>query len=244
MTHVARTPAAPSPDGGDFRFWRDHTHISLQPVAAPSVLGLYGFAAATFIVGANLAGWYGNTGTPVFLFPFAAMTGGLAQLLAGMWAYRARDTLATAMHGIWGAFWLAYGLLFLLVAVHVLTPPTPFVPLGYWFIALAAITWAGAFAAMSQNAGLAALLAALALGSSLAAAGFISGSTTWVRLAGWAFVISAALGWYVATALLLEATYKRVILPLGRVGGANTPGESPRQVIQYRAGEPGVKVGQ
>jgi hypothetical protein len=40
-----------------------------------------------------------------------------------MWAYRARDGLATAMHGMWGAFWMAYGLLFLLVATKTLTVP-------------------------------------------------------------------------------------------------------------------------
>ncbi len=58
-------------DQGEFGFWRDHTHINLSPVAAPSVLGLYGFAVATFMVAANLAGWYGNdTTTPLVLAPF------------------------------------------------------------------------------------------------------------------------------------------------------------------------------
>src|SRR5436190_23519200 len=86
--------------------------IFLQPIAAPSILGLFGFATATMMVAAWLAGWYGSPASPTFLFPFAAMFGGLAQFLAGMWAYRARDPVATAMHGAWGSFWLAYGLLF------------------------------------------------------------------------------------------------------------------------------------
>jgi uncharacterized protein len=48
----------------------------------------------------SAAGWYGNdTSTPWVLFPFALAFGGIAQLLAGMWSYRARDGLATAMHG-------------------------------------------------------------------------------------------------------------------------------------------------
>ena len=101
---------------------RDNGHafeprVFLQPVAAPSVLGLLGFAAATFIVASNLAGWWGTPKSGLVLAPFAAMFGGLAQLLAGMWAYRARDALATAMHGMWGSFWIAYGILNLLVAV-------------------------------------------------------------------------------------------------------------------------------
>jgi hypothetical protein len=31
--------------------------VFLQPIAAPSILGLAGFAGATFIVASNLAGW-------------------------------------------------------------------------------------------------------------------------------------------------------------------------------------------
>jgi uncharacterized protein len=42
--------------------WLDHTRVFLQPIAAPSILGLFGFAA-------------------------------------GMWAFRARDGLASAIHG-------------------------------------------------------------------------------------------------------------------------------------------------
>ena len=37
---------------GEFREWRDHARVFLQPIAAPSILGLYGFAAAT-----EPAGW-------------------------------------------------------------------------------------------------------------------------------------------------------------------------------------------
>src|SRR5690348_9899978 len=85
--------------------------IYLQPVAAPSILGLFGFAGATFMVAAHMAGWYTGTNTFLYLTPFAVMFGGLAQFLAGMWAFRARDGLATAMHGMWGSFWIAFGAL-------------------------------------------------------------------------------------------------------------------------------------
>src|ERR671928_2036812 len=117
--------------------------IFLQPIAAPSVLGLFGFAGATFIVASNLAGWWGTPESGLALAPFAAMFGGLAQFLAGMWAYRARDAVATAMHGTWGAFWLAYGILNILVAAHVLTVPRsgqPFPEFGFWMIMLCAVT--------------------------------------------------------------------------------------------------------
>src|SRR5437763_10443781 len=97
--------------------WRDHARVFLQPIAAPSILGLFGFSAATFIVTAHLVGWYGTAKSPTLIFPFAAAAGGVAQGAAALWSYKARDGLATAIHGIWAAFWLGYGLLNLLIAV-------------------------------------------------------------------------------------------------------------------------------
>ena len=75
----------------------------LKPIAALSILGLYTFAGSTLIVSAHLAGWYGGSDTPLYLLPFAAVFGGIAQFAAGMWAYKARDAIATAMHAMWGS---------------------------------------------------------------------------------------------------------------------------------------------
>src|ERR1041385_8131677 len=58
------------------------TRVFLQPIAAPSVLGLFGFAGATFIVASNMAGWWGTPTSGLALAPFAAMFGGLAQFVA------------------------------------------------------------------------------------------------------------------------------------------------------------------
>src|SRR5919199_1960657 len=181
--------------------WEDgfaRPRVFLQPISAPSILGLFGFAGATFIVAGHLAGWYGNTTTPLYLAPFAAFFGGLAQFTAGMWAYRARDAVATAMHGMWGAFWLAYGLLYLLVATgQVQTGRTMDTAFGMWFVALGAITASGAFAALLEgNLGVTAVLATLGAGSILAAIGLLEGTKGVQHAAGWVFVISAILAWY------------------------------------------------
>jgi hypothetical protein len=58
--------------------------VFLQPIAAPSILGLYGLAGATFIVAAQMCHWFGSSTTTLLLVPFAAIFGGLAQFLAGM----------------------------------------------------------------------------------------------------------------------------------------------------------------
>ena len=99
--------------------------VYLQPIAAPSILGLFAFAASTFIVAANLAGWYGTTESLRYVFPFTTAFGGIAQLAAAMWAFRARDGVATAMHGTWGSFWIGSGILNIMLATHTLAAPTP-----------------------------------------------------------------------------------------------------------------------
>ena len=222
------------------------TRVVLQPIAAPSVLGWFAFAGATFIVAAWMAGWYGSPATPDYLFPFAALVGGLAQFLAGMWSYRARDVLATAMHGTWGAFWLGWGVLWALFATGRLQEPTgTFSSLGYWFIALAFITASGAVAALARGIGLFGLLSSLTAGSVLTAAGYLANSDMTLKIAGYFLIVSAAIAWYEASAMLFADSFRRVVLPLGTYSRAdNVPGAESMRVIEWAPGEPGIRHGQ
>ncbi|WP_222853788.1 acetate uptake transporter family protein [Fodinicola acaciae] len=214
MSHVVDTQrTAEGPP--DFGFWREHTQISLSPLAAPSILGLYGFAASTFIVAGNLAGWFGdNATTPLILFPFAFAFGGIAQPLAAMWAYRARDALATGIHGTWGSFWIGYGIYQLMIGPRVAPAPTASpaaqAAFGFWFAVLAAITWVGVLASLGENLATAAVLLTLAAGSTLLAIGMIVPVAPLVTVGAIVLVASACLAWYTASAMVLDGTYKRV----------------------------------
>lgn len=234
--------------GEDYAAWLARTRVVLSPIAAPSILGLFAFMGATLMVGAWQAGWYGTATTPLVLFPFALFFGGVAQLIAGFFAFRARDGVAVAAHGTWGSFWIAWGILQLLVATGV----QPAIPLGvrntsfaFWFIALAAITMMAALAALAQNILIAGVLATLAAGSALTAAGFWGGFLTVTRIGGWLFVVSSAIAWLAASAMMLENAFGRTILPLGKYSrAANAPGGVATRPLQYPAGMPGVRVGQ
>ncbi len=214
----------------------------LQPIAAPSILGLYAFAGSTFIVSAYLAGWYGGPDTPLYLLPFAAVFGGLAQFAAGMWAYKARDAIATAMHGMWGSFWIGFGLLELLIAAGVVPPNEGSFPaFAYWFIALAAITLMGTIAAAAENLALTLVLGVLTAGAGAAAIAEFLGTPpgeSWTAIAGYTFMISAILAWYTASALMFKGV-GRPILPVGETKHAQ---QEP--AIAPGAGEPGVMKGQ
>ncbi len=224
-TSTDRSPARTDADGARFsrpgnehELWGERTRAVLTPIAAPSILGLF---AATF--------------------------GGLAQFLAGMWSYRARDGLATAMHGMWGAFWLAYGILFSLVATGAVTLPAgnKFVELGYWFIPLAAITLMGFFAALAESLGLATVLGTLATGAAFLAIFYLSGDSGWETAGGWVLQVSAWAAFYVASAMMLEHAYGRTILPLGKYSkAANLPGGRVTRPQEYKQGMPGLREGQ
>jgi len=117
--------------------------------------GVYGFACATFMVIANMVGWYGSAAWPLLIFPFATAAGGIAQGVAALWAFKARYGLATAIHGIWAAFWLGYGFLNFMIALKFIPAPLPHaaIPeLGYWFFVLAAVTLAGTIASLASSA--------------------------------------------------------------------------------------------
>lgn len=236
----------------DLGAWRAQTRVFLQPIAAPSILGLFGFAAATFMVAANLAGWYGNATTGIYLFPFAATFGGVAQLIAGVWGYRARDGIATAMHGMWGSFWIAYGILWAFTAAGALKLPAgEFPALGYWFLALAVITACGMVAAAFENLSLFAVLGTLAAGSALIAVFYLTGGEGWKTSGGWVLIASSWLATYTAFAMMLEGAAGRVILPLGNLtkranvpGRQQLPGRQQHIPLQFEYGEPGVRHGQ
>jgi uncharacterized protein len=222
--------------------------VFLQPIAPPSILGLAGFAGATFIVASNLAGWWGTPKSPLALAPFAAMFGGLAQFLAGMWAYKARDAIATLAHGTWGSFWLAYLILNILVGAHVVTEPTPWYhnpEVGFWFFALAITTGIAAVAALAEGLGLVAVLGTLAAGSGILAGAFIYGSHGWTQVAGWVLVFAAGFAWYTVLAMTLAAASGRTVVPLFKYEWkANVPGRRPVRAIELEWAEPGIKQGQ
>jgi len=229
--------------------WRDHARVFLQPIAAPSILGLFGFAVATFMVTAYQVGWYGHApATALLIFPFATAAGGIAQGVGAIWAYKARDGLATAVHGIWAAFWLGYGFLNFMIALKLIPAPAPHqaVPaLGYWFYCLGAVTLAAFLASLGESLAISAVLLPLGVGAALLGVFFTVGGTGWEYAGGYVTMASSFTAFYAASAMMLASTFGRVILPLGKYRReANLPGHRHAFPIQFAYGEPGVKQGQ
>lgn len=246
-TDDGRAAIAP-PDGDAHALWEARTRVFLQPIAGPSIIGLFGLMGATLMEGAWQAGWYGTAATPTVVFPFAVMFGGLMQGGAAFSALRARDGLAAALHATWGAFWLAYGLIWGLTLGGLL----PTVVLGssnasaaMWFVVLCAITLMLALAATFENFNIAGVLWALAAGSGLTAAGMWGGYLGVTRAGGVLFVIAAGIAFYAASAMVFQGLFGRTILPIFRPSKAAViPGRHPTAPIEYPQGMPGVRIGQ
>ncbi|EDU49628.1 predicted protein [Pyrenophora tritici-repentis Pt-1C-BFP] len=124
-------------------------HIFLGPIAPPAALGLAGFAGSTWITSSYIANWWGSPESPTIFFPFVGLFGGLAQFIAGLYGFKARDTLAAG-------------------AIPAHSVYTHFPELASCFVILCIITWSGALAATARDIVLSMCLFSLAIGSTIA----------------------------------------------------------------------------
>ena len=133
---------------------RSRAALSLGVVLAVGATGTF----AAWTDSANLTGTTFTSGTldvrdnaQLVCLTF----GGIAQFLAGMWAYKARDIVATLAHGMWGAFWIAFFVLQLLQAngtVPTAAPHQPDLVFGITPIQAACLVGAGVAAAKLSRA--------------------------------------------------------------------------------------------
>lgn len=211
-------------------------------------MGLAGFAGSTFITAAWIAEWFGNAESPLYFFPFIAFWGGLAQFIAGLFGYRARDCLVTVIHTLWGSFWMSIGLLYAFVAAGAIQPQSiwaHFPELAIWFVVMAAFTWSGAIATTARDVILAAILFSLAIGSTIACCLFAYGHGVkdGMKAAAYFWLLAALLAWWRVTVYLIEEAYgpKSSVAKFFPVFRTSLEKSSP--LIVPGLGEPGVNRG-
>lgn len=197
-----RTPEQPAPLVGD-----------------PAPLGLAGFGITTLLFSLIKSGILGSgsAGISLGVMALALTFGGLAQLLAGMWAFRRGNTFAGTAFTAYGAFWFSF---FLLVNVFIpqmvaakatATDVSTFVATyelawgiftGYMFIA----SLAGARAVQLVFLLLTVTFVVLAIADYAA-------STTIGKVGGWVGLATAAAALYASFADVTNANFKRRVLP-------------------------------
>jgi succinate-acetate transporter protein len=236
------------------------TRVFLQPIAPPQPLGLWGFSIGTFICGAYLAGWFGTNGSLAVIAPFAFFAGGLLQLIALHFAFRARDAFSTVSFGIWSALWFAFATLWFMVLFGLVPPIFGNIDsFAIWWVPLAALSLMLVGAALLENLGVMLVYLFVFVASVLMAASYFwdrddndrcrdegdqehhDCDNHGVRLrkaAGYFFVFSALTAMYTGLWFLLSFMSGRDLVWVYRFRWAE---KRPR--IHGGENEPGVKKG-
>ncbi|MGF7237331.1 MAG: acetate uptake transporter [Frankia sp.] len=182
-------------------------------VPDPAPLGLAGFAMTTFVLSLANANVYAAVPGAVAL---AFFYGGAAQFAAGMWEFRRANVFGATAFASYGAFWLSYGIYVLVVAKSLVatTDATATFLLGWTiftaYMAIAAIRVSGAVLAVFVLLTVTFVLLTIGAYNPPAAATAVSG---WTKAGGWVGVATAAAAWYASFAGVVNATFKRAVVP-------------------------------
>ena len=193
-----RTPEQPVPLVGD-----------------PAPLGLAGFAFTTLLLSLINTQILPKT-VEVLVLSVALTFGGLAQFVAGMWAFKRGNTFAATAFTSYGAFWLSF---YLLVVVFIpLVPKTAGANDISNFVGWYLLAW-GIFTAYMFIASLAGARAVqlvfllLTITFVVLAIGNFGTSTSILQVGGYVGLATAAAAIYASFADVVNANFKRRVLP-------------------------------
>ncbi len=183
--------------------------------ANPAPLGLFGFGITTAVlsfVNANIVG--GGPATYPITLGLAIAFGGLAQLLAGMWEFRAGNGFGAVAFSSFGAFWISF---FVLVSFNVSQLPATEVnsALGLYLIAWGAFTACLFLCTFASARAIQLLFLLLTVTFVLLGIGQTGSHTTITHIGGYVGIATAAVAVYIATADLMKGVYGHSMLPIG-----------------------------
>jgi len=190
--------------------------------ANPAPLGLCGFALTTFVLSSINAGWF-TAGATTIIVGLALFYGGIAQLLAGMWEFKAGNTFGATAFTSYGAFWLSLGVVFVpgsgILAGFIPAGATA-VPadtlhqaLGLFLLGWTIFTGLMFLGTLRSNIALIAVFGFLFITFLLLTIGELGPSTGAHQWGGYFGVITAILAWYTALSGVLASTKSAFQLP-------------------------------
>ncbi len=193
----------------------------VSAVANPAPLGLSAFALTTFVLSSINAGFIVpsvGVGTNIVV-GLALFYGGLAQLLAGMWEFKAGNTFGATAFSSYGGFWLALGFVFVpgsgILDSFAKSPTALHPALGLFLLGWTIFTGLMFLGTLRLTMGLIALFGLLFLTFLALTIAELGGGVTFTVLGGWLGIITALVAWYNALAGVLAAHRGVFSLPLG-----------------------------
>jgi succinate-acetate transporter protein len=185
-------------------------------VADPAPLGLTGLAMVTLVASSQKLGW---TEGLSLLIPWAIFLGGFAQLLACIYDFKHNNLFGATAFGGYGLFWISVAASWLIkigAFGPILTAGFDVRQLGMVFLGYLIFSVFLTIAALKTNKALIAIMILIdVLFIGLMMDAFKCGEY-WHSIAAWTELFISLIGFYAAGANLLNKTYGRIILPLGK----------------------------
>jgi len=179
--------------------------------ANPGPLGLAAFAATTFmlsVLNADIVSLGGLGG----VLAVALAYGGIVQVLAGMWEFRAGNTFGAVAFSSYGAFWISVFVLFKI------TGPVTHAGFSLYLYAWSIFTLLMLVASLRTNGVLVAVFVLLTITFFLLAIGNagltgVQATNSTIKLGGWFGLATAAVAWLGALAGVANSTFGRDVVP-------------------------------
>ena len=196
----------------------------MDRVADPGPLGLAAFALTTFFLSTVNAGLLPESLKPV-VFGLALFYGGIVQVFAGMWEFVKGNTFGALAFSSYGAFWLAFWYLNVNIAnLKIADPANPGALLanpdaklgvGIFLLGWTIFTLYMLVVTFKINNLLVVVFGLLFVTFVFLTLGDLMPSTTMAHIGGYFGLATAAAAWYGSMAGVMNATVKRVLLPVG-----------------------------
>jgi succinate-acetate transporter protein len=212
ISEPRREPSAPAATGSGMT----GSAPSWVP-ANPAPLGLAAFGITTLMLSAMNANLVSFSHDLPVVLGMALAYGGIAQLLAGMWEFRAGNTFGAVAFTSFGAFWISFFFLVTFDLVKI-TGGTAAVDagLGLYLWAWAIFTGMMFLCSFTATRAVQAVFLALTLTFVFLGIGNSGGTASMIHVGGYLGLVTAALALYASCGEIMAAVYKHDVLPLGR----------------------------
>jgi len=207
-TTAAQTPAQPTID-------RELAGASAGPLADPGAWAVIAFATTSFMLGLYNTHLIGQGSLPI-VFPVAFFFGGLIQILVALLEIGRGNLFGAVVFGSYGPFWVIFGAIQVWFA-KMSTASSVGAGVALFLAMWAVLTFFFLIASLRTDWVLVAIFALIFIGLVLLAIGFQSGSLTWIKAGGWVTIAFAVLAWYHAAADVINFTFGRQMLSVGRI---------------------------
>lgn len=181
--------------------------------ANPAPLGLMGFGMTTVLLNIHNAGFF-TLGS--MIIAMGIFYGGIAQIIAGILEYRKGNTFGVAAFSSYGLFWLTLvGLIIIPKVIPDIKAPDDFA-MGWYLFMWGLFTGLMFISTLKKPKALQFVFGSLTILFWLLALGHFLKNPDITKIAGYEGIICGLSAIYLSMAEVINETYGKTILPVGR----------------------------